>query len=105
MGTLGRISLTSRQTRDKERVMKVIVELESIPNTGYRWVPDREPDVVDQPPLPMSEDKPLRYGGSTVTPYVFSNVEPGTILTFSYRRRWEKDSKPANVVRVLVEND
>jgi predicted secreted protein len=85
--------------------MKVTVELTGCPSTGYDWEPDRKPDATDYVSRGPTEDddgEPL-FGGQAFTKFVFNNVEPGTDLTFNYRRPWETDAEPREIVRVRVE--
>jgi|GEM_PF-4657158 len=85
--------------------MKVEVKLAGYPSAGYNWEPSQEPDdrgYESRYPSETEDGEPL-FGGQVFTKFVFENVEPGTELTFNYRRLWEKGD-PREVVRVRVGN-
>lgn len=87
--------------------MRVKVELSGYPSTGFGWVARPEPEeesFVDRFASEDDEDD-FRIGGEIQTVFVYEDVPPGTELTFSYLRPWEKDVAPRVVVHMRVEGE
>jgi hypothetical protein len=81
--------------------MRVEIRLPEYPSTGYVWESDIEPDSHTYEGEP-SKDGETVYGGPATPIFVFDDLPSGTFITFSNRRRWEKNKMPRQIVCVSV---
>lgn len=77
--------------------MRITVELEENPSTGYRWEPTIPPAADEFVCNAAPGD--FRVGAGGVRKMVFDN--PPHTLTINKCRAWETDTPPIEVVTIL----
>jgi inhibitor of cysteine peptidase len=83
---------------------ELVLNLESNPSTGYRWVQaDTETPVLIVFGKPAYKQGSPLPGAGGVESWTFRAVERGAqTLKFEYRRPWEKNTPPANTIVLHV---
>lgn len=100
----------ARRTPDRAaRVDTITVSLKESPGTGYSWDVDVDrPEVVrldctTVTPSPEASGPEPVIGAPVTVSHSFVVEGPGAaVIEFRYRRPWEKDKPPDQVIRVGV---